>query len=260
MTAQTEFKEGQVEVQGLSIRYLEAGQGETIVALDSLTWGTPKLYHALAQKYRVFVLEAPRLSGDRPSRSPKDLAESTAGAAASLATGSYTLIGTSLGANVALWQALQDPARIEALVLISATAILPIGGPPAATGTRGSEMLLAHPENAAGLPHLDLAGAAGEQALVRSLKEASHDAEAQSRLGEIQCATLAVFGVEDKMVSPEAARVYRARIPNCNITLVYDAGHLIELDRPEALINLVSDFVERRETFIVGRGSAIINP
>ena len=59
------------------------------------------------------------------------------------------------------------------------------------------------------------------------------------------------------MVSPKAARVYRAKIPNCNVSLVYDAGHLIEVDRPEALINLASHFVERRETLMVSRGSSI---
>ncbi|PKB63768.1 MAG: hypothetical protein BZY80_05380 [SAR202 cluster bacterium Io17-Chloro-G2] len=260
MTAQTEFKEGRVEARGLSIRYLEAGQGDTIVAVDSLTWGTPKLYHALAQKYRVVVLEAPQLGGGSPSKSSKALAGITALAAASLAPGDYSLIGTSLSANVALWQALQAPAKIEALVLISPTAILPTGGPPEAAGSRPVQSLLTHPENAPGPPQPDPALAAAEKALVHLLKEVAHDAEAESRLGEIQCATLAVFGLEDKMVSPEAARVYRARIPNCNISLVYDAGHLIEAERPEALINLVSDFVERRETFIVGRESRVINP
>jgi len=69
-----------------------------------------------------------------------------------------------------------------------------------------------------------------------------------------------VFGLEDKMVRHEAARVYREKIPNGNISLVYDAGHLIEAERPDSLINLVEDFVERRETFIVGRGSTVINP
>jgi hypothetical protein len=41
---------------------------------------------------------------------------------------------------------------------------------------------------------------------------------------------------------------------------VYDAGHLIVAERPEALINVVSDFVERRETFVVSRQSGVINP
>ncbi len=264
MTEQTAFKEGRVETQGHSLRYLEAGQGETVVAVDSLTWGLPKLYQALARKYRVVVLEAPKLGGDSLSGSFKDWAESTRHAAASLAPSAYSLIGMSLGANVALWQALQDSANqdsanIEALVLVSPTAILPSGG-PAASGAGATEILLAHPENAAGLPNPDPTISAAENALVQSLRDTPHDAEAESRFGEIQCATLAVFGVEDKIVSPEAARVYRAKIPNCNISLVYDAGHLIEADRPESLINLVSDFIERRETFIVGRESTVINP
>jgi len=37
-------------------------------------------------------------------------------------------------------------------------------------------------------------------------------------------------------------------------------GHLIEAERPEALVNAVLDYVERRESFIVGRRSGIINP
>ena len=69
-----------------------------------------------------------------------------------------------------------------------------------------------------------------------------------------------LFCLEDKLVASEAARIYRARIPNSNIAFVYDAGHLIEVERPEALINAVSDYVELRETFIVGRQTGIINP
>jgi pimeloyl-ACP methyl ester carboxylesterase len=62
------------------------------------------------------------------------------------------------------------------------------------------------------------------------------------------------------MVAPEAARVYREKIPNSNVSMVYDAGHVIMADRPEALTGLVADFVERREAFVVGRQSSIINP
>ena len=86
------------------------------------------------------------------------------------------------------------------------------------------------------------------------------DAEAERRLGEIPCATLVLFGSEDKMVAPEAGRIYRERIPNSNLSFVYDAGHLIEAERPEALVNAVSDYVELREAFIVGRQAGIINP
>ena len=71
---------------------------------------------------------------------------------------------------------------------------------------------------------------------------------------------MAVFGLNDRLVSPEAARVYREKIPNSNIAIVYDAGHCIIGERPEALLNLVADYAEQWETFIIGRQTGVINP
>jgi pimeloyl-ACP methyl ester carboxylesterase len=145
-------------------------------------------------------------------------------------------------------------------VLIAPTALLPAAGPLAGAPGDTAKRLFAHPEKARGFASVDPAIVAKEQALVQRLTGGMHDAEAERRLGEIPCATLVLFGSEDKMVAPEAARIYRARIPNSNIAFVYDAGHLIEAERPEALVNAVSDYVELRETFIVGRQTGIINP
>ena len=85
-------------------------------------------------------------------------------------------------------------------------------------------------------------------------------AEMETRLPDVQCPTLVVFGRDDNSVQPDAASTYRERIPNCNIAFVYAAGHDIVADRPQALINLVSDYLERRETFIVQNRSSVINP
>lgn len=85
------------------------------------------------------------------------------------------------------------------------------------------------------------------------------DVELEARLGEIPCPTLAIFGQNDASVAPEAAGIYRERIPNCNIAFVYDAGHDIAAERPQALLNLVADYLERRETFIVQNRSSVIN-
>ena len=62
------------------------------------------------------------------------------------------------------------------------------------------------------------------------------------------------------MVATEAASIYRREIPNSNLSIVYDAGHLIEAERPDALVNVVVDYVERRETFVVSRESRVVNP
>ena len=85
-------------------------------------------------------------------------------------------------------------------------------------------------------------------------------AEMENRLSDVQCPTLVVFGQEDRSVRPDAASAYRERIPNCNIAFVYAAGHDIAADRPQALLSLVNDYLERRETFIVQNQSSVINP
>ena len=90
--------------------------------------------------------------------------------------------------------------------------------------------------------------------------DAKAAADMEARLLDVQCPTLVVFGRNDNSVQPDAAATYRERIPNCNIAFVYAAGHDIAADRPQALINLVSDYLERRETFIVQNRSSVINP
>jgi pimeloyl-ACP methyl ester carboxylesterase len=240
--------EDYVEVDGFRIRYWESGPPQpvgAVVMLEGMTWGLSRLRNALAQKYRVMALELPGC-GTAPantrSRSVQELANTMALAAAQVVPENYTLIGTSFGANVALWQTLQAPDKVEALVLIAPTALLPAAGPLAGTPEEAARRLLAYPEKAHDLPSVDPASVAKEQALVQRLTGGRHDAEAERRLEEIPCATLVLFGTEDTLVAPEAARIYRARIPNSNIAFVYDAGHLIEAERPEALINAVSDY------------------
>ena len=259
-------KEDYVEVDGFRIRYWASGPPRpvgAVVMLEGMTWGLSTLRDALVQKYRVIALELPGCGAspaNTRSQSVQELANTVAQAVAQAVPDTYTLIGTSFGANVALWQTLQAPDKVEALVLIAPTAILPAAGPIPGTPEETARRLFAHPEQAQGLASVDPTIIAKEQALVQRLTGGMHDAAAERRLGEIPCATLVLFGSEEKMVAPEAARLYRARIPNSNIAFVYDAGHLIEAERPEALINAVSYYVELRETFIVGRQTGIINP
>ena len=257
------FSEGEVKAGGFSVRYWEAGQGRPVVMLDSTGWRRSMLHDALAAKYHIFSLELPGV-GDSPvntkSQSMSGLAATAAEAAAELTSERYTIIGSSFGAHAALWQALQDPEQVEALILISPTAIRPQEIARDATALEVHDLMYAHPENAEKHPPIPGEIFAKERDLARRLNSGVHDSEAEARLGEIRCPTLAVFGREDRLVSSEAARVYREKIPNCNIAIVYDAGHCIIGERPEALLNTVVDYAEHWETFIVGRQTGLINP
>ena len=92
------------------------------------------------------------------------------------------------------------------------------------------------------------------------LPEAGTESALVGRLGEVRAPTLVLFGTNDPAIPPETGRLYVERLPECYYALSYDAGHDIAGDRPEALSEAVSDFVERRGTFIVERNSTALHP
>jgi pimeloyl-ACP methyl ester carboxylesterase len=259
------FQEGYVEADGFRVRYLEAGRGRPLVYLHGA--GGVRLSRAhdlLAEQYRVIALEVPGF-GRSPSneRSPSmgDLARTMAEAVANLGLERYRLLGTSFGGRLALWMAVQFPERLDALVLAAPAAILPEGHvrgdvPP----EQRASLLFAHPERQPPREPPDPAVVAKQEALVRRLRGPNRDPELESRFGEMTVPTLVLFGTKDRMIPPEMGRIYREMLPNCHLVLVYDAGHAIDADRPEAFASVVGDFLERREQFIVTRTSALVNP
>jgi pimeloyl-ACP methyl ester carboxylesterase len=259
------FTQGQVESDGFRIRYVEAGQGSPVVMLHSAGGlALSKVHHELAKKYRVMVLEIPGFGQSPPntrSHSVQGLAQTMAQAVAELGVDKYALVGTSFGGRVALWQALQSPQQVDLLVLIAPTAVLPEGYTlPSVSPDQIAKLLFAHPENAPGQPPVDSTTFAKEMALMQRIKGTSRDTELEGRLGEVQTLTLVVFGTADRVVPSTMGRTYRERMPNCHYVLVYDAGHAVADERPEALTNTITDFLELRETFIVSRRDSRINP
>jgi pimeloyl-ACP methyl ester carboxylesterase len=241
------FREGHVEADGFQIRYVEAGQGNPVVMLHSEGGLVlSKVHDELAKKYRVIAFEMPGFGQSAPvqatggsplPQSVKGLAQTMAEAAAKLGVDKYALVGTSFGGRVALWQALQSPQQVDLLVLIAPTAVLP----------EGYTMPSVAPEQR-------------DMALVLPINGNSRDTELEGRLGEVQPLTLVVFGTRDKVVPSAMGRTYRERMPNCHYVMVYDAGHEVAEERPEALTNTITDFLDLRETFIVSRRDSRINP
>jgi pimeloyl-ACP methyl ester carboxylesterase len=154
------------------------------------------------------------------SHSAQDIAGIITQALAKIAPEKYTLIGTSFGVNVALWQTLQAPNSVEALILISLTCLMPTGGMIYATPADMAERLFAHPEDATSLPTYDADMAAKELSLAQRLGSENHDIEMEQRLIEIQCATLVAVASQDKLVLSEAASIYRAKISNSDVSIV----------------------------------------
>lgn len=220
------FTERFIQTDGFRVRILEAGQGKPVVVLHADDGLTPSpLNNLLAQQFRVIVYEIPgfgHLPVSERSQSMRDLARTLTEVVTTLGLERYGVVSATSSASLALWQAIDLQERIDSLVLISPLALLPEGWTVSSSFSR--------------------------------------DLELERRLGEIKAATLVLFGTRDNEIPPETGRLYVERIPNCYYALVYDAGHVIEAERPEALFAAVRDFLEHRETFIVGRKNTIINP
>ena len=226
-----------------------------MILLDWTPWAAPALADALSRKYRVLIVEPPADTGQ--TGTAQQTAAAVAGIAEAAGLESYSLVGVSLGADVALRLALLRPGSVNTLALVSPLCVGPAAPRPWNTPDLAIRTLLAHPDAGDHEPPDSARTAALSELAGRWLAE---EGDAAALLPRVACATLAVFGQEDRLVSRNAGGVWKERVPNCSVSYVYDAGHAIALDRPEALVNVVLDFLERRETFIVENRSSIISP
>jgi pimeloyl-ACP methyl ester carboxylesterase len=259
------FSEGYVEADGFWIRYMEAGQGTPLVHLHGA--GGLRLTPAhdlLCRHFRVVAFEMPGF-GQSPentrTRSMPELASTMAQAIKNLGLDTFNLMGTSFGGKAALWLALQAPERVLALVLESPAAIRQEGSElPSGSPEEMARRLYAHPERLATIPVLDPAIRAKTQPLVQRLRGPNRDADLEGRLSSLVTPTLVLFGTLDRVIAPAMGRVYKALMPGCHLVFVYDAGHAIGTDRPEAFAEVVVDFLERHEAFVISRTETVIHP
>ncbi len=263
--AESAFTEGFVEADGFRIRYLQAGQGTPLVHFHGA--GGLRLtpaHELLSRHFRVVAFEMPGF-GHSPentrTRSMPELASTMRQAIGNFGLDTFNLMGTSFGGKTALWLALQEPARVLALVLEAPAAIRQEGAEsPSGTPEEIARRLYAHPERLGTIPLPDPALRAKTEPLVQRLRGPDRDPDLESRLPDLATPTLVVFGTLDRVISPAMGRVYKDLLPNCHLVFVYDAAHAISTDRPEAFAEVVGDFLERHEAFVISRTTTVIHP
>ncbi len=259
------FREAWIAADGFRIRYMEAGQGTPLLHLHGA--GGLRLTPAhdlLAQHHRVIAFEMPGFGASTENTcttTMQELAATMAAAATALDIDRFNLMGTSFGGKVALWLAAQQPPRVRALVLEAPAAVRPAGmQPPSGTPEEIARRLYAHPERIGPLPAVDPDIAAKTRTLVARLRGPDRDAELEDRMRTLAVPTLILFGTRDLVIPPDMGRCYKALIPNCHLVFVYDAGHGISTDRPEAFADVTVDFLERHEAFVINRAATVIHP
>lgn len=254
------FSDTEIEADGFRIRYREAGRGKALICLHG--GGGLRLsrtHDILAQNRRVIAFEAPGF-GNSPvnnrSRTMDDLAATMNAAIAALEIERYDLMGTSFGGKLVLSMALDRREPVDSVVLISPAAIRINPAPDI-----GPHTLFRRPDSPdARREPVSPEVHAKQRALSARLLGPPRDAEFESRLATLDIPVLVLFGTEDTITPPEGARLYREILPDCHLILVYDAAHAIDSDRPEALSEVVADFLARHGKFLVRQDSDLVYP
>jgi pimeloyl-ACP methyl ester carboxylesterase len=212
----------------------------------------------------VLLFEAPGFGNsaeNNKTQTIQDLADTMAAAISGAGLDRFNLIGNSFGGRLALWLAIGHPQRVTSLVLAAPAALRPESGaqPPVSPQDRLG-LLYAHPERQPPMPPLPDEIAAKQEALVSRLRGPAQDPALLQAMESLEVPTLVLFGTLDRVIPSEMGRIYRATLPRCNFVLMYDAGHALDADRPEAFAEVVRDYLQRGEGFLVKTESALIHP
>lgn len=254
--------ERRVEVAGHPSRVWEKGEGAPLGLLGGLlaypAW-LPFL-DALSARRRVVVPSLPGAPGGGPFRHLDDLADwvaATLDLLEAAGLGGADLVGFGPGGALAAEVAAFAPAHVRRLVLVAPLGLFDEAEPVADFwALRGSELpgvLSARPEAFA---KEVIACPEGHDEVewqveqVRSLEAVARlfwptcDRGLRKRLHRIRCDTLVVHGSEDRVVPAGYARRFADGIAGrTTVRSLEGAGHRVDFDAPEALAELVLDFV-----------------
>lgn len=89
--------------------------------------------------------------------------------------------------------------------------------------------------------------AATPQGIAAASRGMAQRADSTDVLATVTCPTLVIVGEEDELTPPQVAREYAAQIPGAQFASIGLAGHLSNLEQPEAFLQIVSGFLRTLE-------------
>ncbi|MEU1474433.1 alpha/beta fold hydrolase [Streptomyces sp. NPDC005760] len=169
------------------------------------------------------------------------------------------VVGSSLGGWIAAEMAARDTTGcVTGLVLIDAVGVHVETEPITdffALDARGvAEHSWHDPDryhlDPADVPADDLARRGADMATMRVFAgdPYMHDPTLLSRLGRIQVPTLLLWGESDRVVTPAYGAAYAEAFGNGRLEVIPEAGHLPQLEQPEATFALIDAHLRRTDS------------
>jgi 3-oxoadipate enol-lactonase len=242
---------------------LEGPAGAPVVVLSNSLGTTHAMWEpqvpALTEHFAVLRYDHPGHGegrGDPPVSSVEGLARRVLEILDERDIAQVSYCGLSLGGAVGMWLAMHEPARIDRLVLACTSARF---------GTRENWLQRAATVRSCGLESIADAVLAlwftprthrAAPALVSEYRAMMISAEREGYAGccealaewepgealkAIQTPTLVLAGSEDPATPPAQGQAIQQRIPGARMSILPGAGHLANLEQPEAFTKLLLD-------------------
>ncbi|MBI4574714.1 MAG: alpha/beta fold hydrolase [Planctomycetes bacterium] len=259
-----------LDAGGVRHHYQDRGEGPPVLLLHCWTgnhslWADP--VEGLAGRFRCI---APDFRGHGQTAgggelSPRALASDVLALADALGLHAGgvgpALVGHSLGGMVALELALARPEAFPRLALISSSAclgqlalsrhaarvadrLLATGRVPAFLKGWVVSLGLVHPSAPTEVRRrIREAILAVPDPVARSCLRGLRHLDLRGRLSEVRAPTLVVVGRQDLCAGPRHSRLLAAGISGARLEVLEACGHFPMLERPEALLRLLADFL-----------------
>ncbi|MBI1793525.1 MAG: alpha/beta hydrolase [Chloroflexi bacterium] len=166
---------------------------------------------------------------------------------------SAVLVGHSMGGAIALDAAIRFPKRVAALGLVGSGSKLRVSPAILQSASSPSTFMdavnivkdFSYSEHAsARLKELGAQKLAETRPTVLYGDFLACDAfNATDQLSKISAPTLIVCGADDKMTPPKYSELLRDTIPNARMEIVPKAGHMVMLEQPETVAELLAGFL-----------------
>lgn len=251
-----------LEVDGVRIHYVEAGQGDPVVlvhGLNASTYSFRYIIPELAQRFRVVALDLKGFGhSERPTKSDYSLstqADVVAGAMTQLGIERAMVVGHSMGGAVAMRLALRHPRRVKRLVLVDSASdrefrrglgvasflrpVMYVATPFTVQSRRYRRLALRAQVHDPALVTPEFVEAHFRPSRMKGHRRAlgalmvDRRRDEPLRPEEIGAPTLILWGEHDRFLPPEAGEELAGRIPNARLELVPSAGHLPLEEQPD---------------------------
>jgi pimeloyl-ACP methyl ester carboxylesterase len=189
--------------------------------------------------------------------SPRGLAAVYTGLLEALDLHDVAVVGNSIGGWIAAEMAVLGSDRVSSYVLVDAVGIEVAGHPvadffsltPAEVAQRSYYDPATFGVDPTALPPAAQAAMAGNRATLAVYGgDGMTDPTLAPRLAAVAAPALVVWGEADRIGDPDFGRAFAAAIPGAEFRLLEHAGHMPQIEAPDALVDIVWSFADAHAT------------